>query len=377
MTLLYGLDFTRFYDIKGVQQPRPPKPSNRAAHCLNAILPELKECRTDSLTNWNVTDYSALGDVCCAQWDNIECDLDASARSECSAQDLEDVNYYFSALIDFYDTKTCKQYPRGATHCLLPTLVSLAEQKQQLDEDLNNSPVDPKLVLPPQPLPDPLALDCFGTLNPIVRVGCRQVAAIKWNITRHSRPPVRNICCATWDDIDCLDDIVKIKCPRNEVTAIENYFNKLENWLTQIACSKSSYHSANCSHPLDTIRPYEPLPTPADENRGSFNGPDIRVQLDYQEVDMIFPAPKQSRSQQAVIGDDSAVLESGQLNADYRNFMVHYMMAVMPHMLNLMALLAVILVVVICIQCFIMARQVKHERYFKMINDQGYQKLNI
>ncbi|CAG2166492.1 unnamed protein product [Oppiella nova] len=352
-----------FIKLAGVPQPLPPLPGRGAVKCLNTVLPELWECRNDSVKNWNVSDYSTLGDVCCAQWDNLECDLDVAANSNCEAEELADVNNYFSQLIDFYNRKTCKDFPRGGTHCILPTLLTLDEQRLQLEKELDSKNAVNEIKIPPQPLPDPLALDCLGTLNPIVRVGCRQVAFIKWNITHHKRPPVRNICCATWDDIDCLDDIAKLKCPQQERVSIESYFSQLESWLAGIGCGQASYHSSNCSTPSDPTRP----PVPANEQS-------VNVQINDQDnIDVIFPA----RHQRLGVNDEGTSAEDNQLNSDYKYFILNYMMAVFPHLLNLMALLAVILVTVICVQCFIIARQVKHERYFRDINGQGYQKVNI
>ncbi|XP_054153301.1 uncharacterized protein LOC128952004 [Oppia nitens] len=439
----HGLDISQRFsaNLNGVtKQPKqqqlsaPPVPSQLTRQCLNPLTQELIRCRKGSLRNWNITDYSSLADVCCAQWDNIECDLDIVAKSNCKpGKQYTQTIGYFDDLIEFYNTNTCRDYPRGGQHCLMPMIRSLAQQKQQLDNNLkqtvdstgaaidddsyiadddndaNDDDMDmdrdnpnPKMDtglgmeleiemddnLPAQPMPDPLALDCFGSLNLVVRVGCRQVAWYNWNITQHSRPPVRNVCCATWDDIDCLDQVARVRCPKHERVLLDNYFAQLEKWAENVACGQARYHSKNCTRKsnnnnMDLAKFQQQQQQQnnqadlANDDQPSNNV--INVEFQQEEISLIFPAKHDIVEQQQQQQGDQLMLmtqqDAQQFDADYRDFVLNYMMTVLPHLLNLLALLAVILVTVVCVQCFLMARQYTHYRY--SVNGQGYHKINI
>ena len=113
---------------------------------------------------------------------------------------------YFDDLIDFYNEKTCRPFQRGDTHCVVPIISVMTHERP--------------------PPPSPLAVDCLANIRPEVRLQCLKTAYHKWNITKRSHP-LKNLCCATWDDIDCLDQVVKIRCPADEVTATEAYFKQV------------------------------------------------------------------------------------------------------------------------------------------------------
>ncbi len=124
-------------------------------------------------------------------------------KAKCSSKNFNEAMKYVDDLVNYYNSTTCQQYPKATAHCILPTISKLSE-----------SP------LPPFP---PLANDCLnGKINKDVRFVCYKMAMRKWNITK--RAPVRNRCCAAWDNIDCLDAIVKVDCHSDELTMTEAFF---------------------------------------------------------------------------------------------------------------------------------------------------------
>ena len=73
-------DLIQRYTVHSDYAVKAPPPSEKAVECLTQMTTQLLKCRNESLKNWNVHDYSPLGDVCCAQWDLLECDLDDVAK---------------------------------------------------------------------------------------------------------------------------------------------------------------------------------------------------------------------------------------------------------------------------------------------------------
>jgi len=126
-------------------------------------------------------------------------------QSKCTSDDLDEVEKYIEDLVEYYDKTICEQYPKTSSHCVLPILSKLSDNRP--------------------PPPTPLAIDCLGNIKREVRIGCYITASRKWNVTKRS--PIRNKCCAAWDDIDCLDQIAQVRCPSSEVTATEDYFNQV------------------------------------------------------------------------------------------------------------------------------------------------------
>ncbi len=127
-------------------------------------------------------------------------------KAKCSSKNFNEVMKYVDDLVNYYNSTTCQQYPKVTAHCILPTISKLSES-------------------PPPTFP-PLANDCLnGKINKDVRFVCYALAKRKWNVTR--RAPVRNHCCAAWDQIDCLDAIAKVDCPPVELTPTEDFFKQV------------------------------------------------------------------------------------------------------------------------------------------------------
>lgn len=58
------------------RSPSPlPTPSPQVLECFNDIYSQAIECRNNAIKNWNITDKSPVKDLCCAEWDLIDCDL--------------------------------------------------------------------------------------------------------------------------------------------------------------------------------------------------------------------------------------------------------------------------------------------------------------
>jgi hypothetical protein len=350
LTIVYScdaIDFTRFYTIRGVLQPLPPLPSDKAVKCLNTIANNLVKCRNQSLKIWNITDYSALGDVCCAQWDAIECDLDYVDKSDCKQEQLEDVRDYFDDLTDFYNEKTCHPFNRGNTHCVIPILTEVTNERP--------------------PPPPPLAIDCLANIRPEVRLQCWKTAMIKWNVTHRHKTPVRNVCCAAWDDIDCLDQVVQIRCPQQEITVTEQFFQQIEDWAGSKACKQATYHSANCTNQKFVFDHDDNDDDHAQDNIAEFWDNYDRV---------VFPPKPAPRIQ---VEDPSQLDPNYRVESDYREFLMNYILTVFPHLMNLLILLSVILVTVIVIQCVLIGRQIKRNHYLSDFVPlaQGYQKVDV
>ncbi len=126
---------------------------------------------------------------------------------KCHPEELEEMDLYLESLVEYYESASCERYPKESSNCKIELPIV---SKSQHDRP---------------PLPPPLAIDCLGNIKKEVREGCYLNAVTKWNITRRS--PIKNVCCATWDNIDCLDQIAKVRCPSAEVSDTEDYFKQV------------------------------------------------------------------------------------------------------------------------------------------------------
>ncbi|CAG2181100.1 unnamed protein product, partial [Oppiella nova] len=148
--------------------------------------------------------------------------------TKCSERESLELRQYFGNLETFLGNHSCAEYTKHSPNCLLPVLQNIE-------------------ITDRQPLPDPLAIDCLMNINPDARYTCSKVAQINWNITKIHNATTMQLCCATWQDIDCLDEISGIRCINSELAASERYFKLIEDWLEDNACEDYPYHSYECS----------------------------------------------------------------------------------------------------------------------------------
>jgi hypothetical protein len=64
--------------ISGSSSPPFPIPSPLAVKCFNVIWNEINYCKIDAIKTWNITETSPVRDLCCAEWELIECDISAA-----------------------------------------------------------------------------------------------------------------------------------------------------------------------------------------------------------------------------------------------------------------------------------------------------------
>jgi len=324
--------------ISGDPPSPPAPPSPIVVECFRLVKDKMESCKTDAINHWNITKDSPVKNICCADWELIDCDLSA-VQAKCTDEEITQVKKYADDVVDYLNETTCTQYPKGTAQCTLEMLLFTEE-----------------LIDDRPPLPKPTVVDCFDQFSRNVKRTCAIEAGIKWNISRkaHVRPPIRNVCCATWDDIDCLDEVVRIRCPSIEVTDTEAFFKQIEDWAAKGACNQSTYHSQNCSQAY--FREEVPLPQIIPENR----------RFPIQDNSPYIPIPQ--------VDDERGFSKQEQT---YFYFAFNYVMSAFPHLLYMMIILAIILITIVVIQCVIITRQVKQDR---MITDyipqfQGYRKV--
>ncbi|CAG2177639.1 unnamed protein product [Oppiella nova] len=51
----------------------------------------------------------------------------------------------------------------------------------------------PSIDPPRAPRPDPLTIDCLGSIKRDVRLECNEVSKLRWNISTHTHPPLENV----------------------------------------------------------------------------------------------------------------------------------------------------------------------------------------
>ena len=100
------------------------------------------------------------------------------------------------------------------------------------------------------------------------------------------------------------------------------------------------------------------------------------LELEQPEFDdrVIFPAKPEKK-----YSNPSEFDPNSEIDSDYREFVMNYILTVFPHLMNLLILLSVILVTVIVIQCLMIGRQLKRNAIFNDYGPiaQGYRKVDV
>ncbi|XP_054153541.1 uncharacterized protein LOC128952214 [Oppia nitens] len=337
--------------------PGAPQYTSAGRGCLMKLDKQIEQCQTSEINYWSYQDGQQikLVDDCCAKWDYIECTMDILNKThDCNYEELNDLNQWIQNMENYIENHTCVDYPRGSAVCVI----------QMLRYDMANSTPSTQ-----PPLPDPLTIDCLtDEMTRDARDTCARVARQQWNVTQNTTS-IRQLCCATWADIDCLDQIAKVRCNQSETNDVERYFKQIEDWLEDNYCNDYYYHSYNCT--LNTTQLVErPHVSTFPLKNIAFNSTGIDL------TDNKFK--KEITSNTA--SDDNSNNNSNNVvalnNGDHHHRLLELMMSILPYLLVIMTVLAIVLLAVIVIQCYIIKRQIRNDRHYAHIKQQGYHRIN-
>ncbi|CAG2113947.1 unnamed protein product, partial [Medioppia subpectinata] len=330
-----------------------PKYSPLAYHCLNKLSAGINECQRRAKAVYGQSTGSPSDD-CCAEWYYIDCALDYMnlTDTKCSERGQLDLARYFLELKADLGLNTCANYSESEAYCMVPVLRG----------------VEPDIAVQP-PLPEPLAIDCLLNINKDIRAECAQVAEMTWHISNVSIATPKQICCAAWQDIDCLDEIATIRCNNIELVPTEEYFKLVEDWLEDYWCADYIHHSSECSLSeaqksnlnIKTDMTIELVHSVGNNKPGPLAVPG--------EADSNLVKPPNNLGTE---GSDS----QAKLTEHHENHMLEYMMAIFPYLLLMMLLLALVLFTIIVVQCIIIRRQLRHDSQFAMIKHQVVNAVN-
>ncbi len=90
--------------VSGSSPPPFPTPSPLAVKCFNVIWNELNSCKSDAIKTWNITETSPVRDLCCAEWELIECDVSAAKVNK---DKLSLLFIIFTTTLNKFSAKKC------------------------------------------------------------------------------------------------------------------------------------------------------------------------------------------------------------------------------------------------------------------------------